>query len=177
MSAATLALTGIGAYADISAAQTQNRISRMAAESAEEQAALMRAETEADISRYSAQAKSFKATQKLAYLKSGVELSGSPLDVLDETARVSQENINAMRASGAAKALGLQGKARELRMAGRAAITGAYSKTAQSFLTVAALTGAFRRRTPDTAAPSAQSGQNIGTNMGTWQEIDRTEGR
>lgn len=85
------------------------------------QARLLQVESEADIERYASQAKTFKATQKMAYLKSGVALSGSPLDVLDETARVASENIAAMRAQTAAKGASLKSQAASMRAAGRVA--------------------------------------------------------
>lgn len=95
------------------------------------QADLSKRETEADIVRYAAEAQTFKASQKLAYLKSGVTLEGSPLDVLDETARISSENISAMRAKGEATAAALRAKGREVKSAGRAALIGGITKAAQ----------------------------------------------
>jgi hypothetical protein len=95
-----------------------------AAEVAESRGRLLRVEAEADAERYAEQARGFKATQKLAYLKSGVELEGSPLDILDETARVASENISAMRARGQAQQIDAEAQAGALRGQGRAGLIG-----------------------------------------------------
>ena len=85
---------------------------------------MIRMEAEADAERYSEQADQFKAKQKLSYLKSGVELSGSPLDILDETARTARENISAIRAGGDARAFDAEMQGVQARSQGRAALLG-----------------------------------------------------
>ena len=92
------------------------------ADSLRSQLGLMRAESEADIKRYAENAEDFKKKQAMAYMKSGVTLEGSPLDILDETVRVSSENIAAMRAKTSADVLGAKSKISALRGAGRAAL-------------------------------------------------------
>src|SRR3990167_8470934 len=59
--------------------------SQEAAAIAESRGRMFRMEAEIDATRYAEQAQGFKATQKLTYLKAGVALTGSPLDILDET--------------------------------------------------------------------------------------------
>ena len=83
---------------------------------------MIRMEAEAEAQQYAEQARSFKASQKLAYLKSGVRLEGSPLDVLDETARVAMENISAIRARGRAGETEAYGQASQARTAGNQAL-------------------------------------------------------
>jgi hypothetical protein len=85
----------------------------------ESRARMFRMEAEADAMRYAEQARGFKAQQKVNYLKSGVTLSGSPLDILDETARVASENLSAIRARGEAEAMGMENEAQAIRMKGR----------------------------------------------------------
>jgi len=53
-----------------------------------------------DAARYREQAKGFKAKQAVAYGKSGVMLTGSPLDILAETERISGENAQAIEMQG-----------------------------------------------------------------------------
>lgn len=93
-----------------------------AALTAESRGRMLRMEAEAEAERYGEQARGFKATQKLAFLKSGVALSGSPLDILDETTRVADENISAIRAGGAARELEQKNLASQARIGGRAAL-------------------------------------------------------
>src|SRR3972149_4864410 len=96
------AFAGVSAGLEILSGGCGYLASEQAALIAESRGRLLRLEAEADVQRYSEQAQDFKARQKLKFLKSGVALSGSPLDILDETARVSQENISAIRARAAA---------------------------------------------------------------------------
>ena len=99
------------------------------------QASLVRAETAAEIERYKISASRFKSSQKMAYIKSGVKLEGSPLDVLDETALTASENISAIRAQGEAEALKLKSQARNVRAQGRAALVGGLTRAAGLYAT------------------------------------------
>jgi len=131
MSAGTLAGVTVGASVlegifGMNAADAQ-------ADSMRSQLTLMRAESEADIARYAEQTKAFKAKQGLAYLKAGVTLEGSPLEILDETVRVSSENISAMRARTSADILSAKSKISAIRGQGRAALVGGFAKAASVF--------------------------------------------
>jgi hypothetical protein len=97
------------------------------------QLSLMRLESEADIARYAEEAKGLKAEQSVRYLKSGVTLEGSPLDILDETVRVSAENISAMRAKTTADILSAKSKISAIRGQGRAALVGGFAKAASVY--------------------------------------------
>lgn len=96
------------------------------------QLSLMRAESEADIARYAEQAQGLKAEQSVKFLKSGVTLEGSPLAILDETVRVSGENISAMRAKTTADIMSAKSKISAIRGQGRAAMVGGLSKAAST---------------------------------------------
>lgn len=121
------------------------------------QASLVRAETAAEIERYKISASRFKASQKMSYVKSGVKLEGSPLDVLDETARTASENISAVRAQGEAQALELKNQARQARNAGRAALVGGLTKSA----TLYAMYSSNPTVAPSGAPTTASSGSQI----------------
>lgn len=97
------------------------------------QASLVRAETAAEIERYKISAARFKASQKMSYIKSGVQIEGSPLDVLDETARTASENISAIRAQGEAEATKLTSQARMVKSSARAALVGGLTKAASLY--------------------------------------------
>ena len=119
---ATSALTGTTMGLQVYQGILSQRAADIEAQSIRDQMSLVRAENEADVARYAEQAKEFKAKQKLAYLKSGVQLTGSPLDILDETVRVSSENISAMRAKAEAKVSEMRGRASATEAKGRAAL-------------------------------------------------------
>lgn len=118
------AATAVSAGLDILGGAFSYLAGDAAAEVAEQRARVLRLEAEADAQRFAEQAQDFKARQKLAYLKSGVDLSGSPLDVLDESARVARENLSAMRARGEAEATDVEQQGLYARMQGRAALVG-----------------------------------------------------
>lgn len=83
------------------------------------QARVMMAEAEADIENYKREAEDFKKKQMVQYLKSGVQISGTVLDVLDETVLVSRERISAMRSAARSKALEYKMEGRRSRAIGR----------------------------------------------------------
>lgn len=91
----------------------------------ESQAKLLTAESEAEVSAYKSEAEAYKASQKSAYLKSGVQVSGTVLDTLDETVRTAREKISAMRASTAAQVRDLKSKGLTARLTGRLAFISA----------------------------------------------------
>jgi hypothetical protein len=126
--------TGTTMGLDIYQGVVSQRIAENQAQSMRDQISLVRAESEADIARYAEQAKDFKAKQKLAYLKSGVQLSGSPLDILDETVRVGSENINAMRAKAEAKVSGIRAGASEMEAKGRAALIAGFGNATKTMI-------------------------------------------
>lgn len=105
-----------------------------AAATAESRGRMIRLEAEADATRYKEQATAIHAQTKLAYLKSGVELSGSPLDVLDRDVLTAQENISAIRAKGAAGQMDAESQAAGAMATGRGAllsgVTGGFGKLA-----------------------------------------------
>lgn len=121
--------------------------SQDAADVVESRAQLLRFESDADFVRNEEQARRFLASQKLAFLKSGVTLEGSPLDVLDETARVSAENINAIRARDRALIQNQLTKAAGIRGRGRAALTAGFTSGARTLAFAAAAQRKNKERT------------------------------
>lgn len=95
-----------------------------ATRAAQSRARMIRDEANADAQRYAEQARGFAASQRMAYVKSGVLLTGSPLDVLDHDILIAQENISTIRARGAAQALGAENEAAAARISGRSALVG-----------------------------------------------------
>jgi len=98
------------------------------------QAELLRIENNAAAGRYEREAKGFKAEQSVQFLKSGVKLTGSPLDILDETSRIASENVSAIRASGEAGATSLEMQAVNAAATGRRALIGGFANAASAGL-------------------------------------------
>lgn len=135
------------------------------AQSMRDQISLVRAESEADIARYAENTKEFKTKQAMAYMKSGVSLEGSPLDILDETIRVSGENINAMRAKTNAEIQGIKGKATATEGQGRAALVAGFGRAANNALTTwGKLDGSAvpKRTTETSSSPTKAAGLGFG---------------
>ncbi len=121
-----------------------------AAAQAESRGRLLRMEAEADAERYAEQARGFKADQSVRFLKSGVTLEGSPLDILDETARVASENLSAMRSRAQAEQNDMNSQAQSFRSQGRAALIGGIANAGST-----AATAAYRAPKAAAAAPTS----------------------
>jgi hypothetical protein len=149
MGAASAYLTGASGGLDLLSGIYGMDAANSRASLLKSQASLAVAESEAEAARYASEARSFKATQKMAYAKSGVKIDGSPLDVLDKTARTAAENISAIRAQGQAKAGALRAEAAGAKAQGRLAL----------------LKGVFS---------AATSTAKMGDKLGWWDKTEKT---
>ena len=73
------------------------------AERITDQGDLARAENEAEAERVEKERSKFIARQKLAYLKGGVTLEGSPLIILEESEEEAEKEVQAIKARGIAQ--------------------------------------------------------------------------
>lgn len=121
-----------GAIGNIMAGLFGYAAGQNAQETYESRARMIRAEAESEALLYKEKAQSFKASQKVKFLKAGVQLSGSPLDILDETIRVGRETASAIRARGAAGALDARMGGERAMAAGRGALVQGISGTART---------------------------------------------
>jgi hypothetical protein len=126
-------------------------------------ARLLRAENEADIARYAEESRGFKAEQSVKFLKAGVTLEGSPLEILDETARVTSENITAMRAKGEAEARALVESGRAAKSAARARFVQGIAGAAERTVRVGDKAGWWDKKT---STPSAGGRSDVGVDGG-----------
>lgn len=127
--------------------------SQEAAKAAESRGRMIRLEAEADAQRYAEQARGFGAAQRLAYLKSGVQLTGSPLDVLDADLLTAQENLASIRAGGASRALDAQNQVEGARAAGRSALVSGITSGVGKFAWASYASG----KTSDTAGANRKN--------------------
>lgn len=99
-------LAGIAAAASISsgieAKKEGSRQAKYASLQAEQQAAESARVAQRESTMASQEAESTRRAQKLAYLKSGVTLEGSPLLVMEGTRAQGQDNVNEIMQAGAA---------------------------------------------------------------------------
>ena len=122
----------IGAASSLYSGVSSMQAGKAQARLLKSQAELMRIENNEAADRYQREAKGFKAEQSVKFLKSGVRLTGSPLDILDETSRIASENVSAIRAAGEANAVSLESKAKNVEAAGRRALIGGLAKVASA---------------------------------------------
>mgnify|MGYP001024425500 CR=1 FL=1 len=164
---ATTALLGASAGLDIFSGLMGMRGADIESQSLRDQARLLQVESEADIARYARETAAFKAEQSVRYLKSGVTLEGSPLEVLDETTRVASENINAMRARATTEAQQLRAKGRSIQAASRLeflkSVAGAASTTVATGSKLGWWTGAKAAASESSYRPSRTSRQGSGS--------------
>ena len=125
------------------------------AEIAESRGRMLRMEAEADAVRYAEQARALRGQQAVAYIKSGVTLEGSPLDVLDRDALIASENISAIRAGGQARELDQRGLAAQARIAGRTAFIAGITGGAKT------MSSAFAYSSIKTPATTAQGNNTL----------------
>lgn len=103
----------------------------------EDQARLAQAEAAAQAKRRAVDVRRFAANQKVAFLKNGVTLEGSPLIALEDTYSAGQEEVDAIANRGNAQSNLYWRQAQLARKQGRAAmiggITGAGSTILQGY--------------------------------------------
>jgi len=109
---AVSALSGIfGGIAANQEAQAQSRIAEQQSQIASQAATQSLAETEERVVAQKREVRQFRARQLVGFLKSGVRLTGTPLQVLEETERLGAEDVGALRRAGRARAEQFRGQA------------------------------------------------------------------
>lgn len=96
--------TGIAAAGQIFAGINQKKAADAEADLQREQGVIASQEAQAESQRVANSRRKFRKKQKLAFLKNGVTLAGSPLLILEETIRESQAEVNAIARRGSAQA-------------------------------------------------------------------------
>lgn len=91
------------------------------------------------------QIEEFEGVQRLQYLKSGVRLEGTPLQILAETRGKGAEEVSSMRQSGRARASLFRSKSKMVKRAGRAGLVGAAGSASAS------APGSTTKKAPDKA--------------------------
>lgn len=129
---AFIATTVISVGSQIMGGMAANKASKREASLLDEQAALAQAEAQAEATRKANENRKFLKRQKLAFLKNGVTLEGSPLFVLEETLEKGQEEVNAISRQGDARARLFSARAEQTRNEGRSQLVGGFMGAASS---------------------------------------------
>lgn len=102
--------------------------SKSEAAAQESQAELIKLESDVEADRVAKANAKFKQRQKMLFIRSGISLAGSPLLILEETERESQQEVSAIRARGTAQqALGFA-QAQQTKNIGRAKLVGSFGQ-------------------------------------------------
>lgn len=112
---ASLASAGLSVAGGLRA---QSESERQAAE-AIRQGKLAAQEAEIEAERREEEIDKFKSQQLVGFLKSGVQIAGTPEEVLAETERLGAEEVAAIRRSGLASQSAFGSQARQLQASGR----------------------------------------------------------
>lgn len=124
----------ISAGASIAGGISADRSAKREAGALNDQAALAESESLAEAKRRATEVRQFQRRQKLAFLKNGVTLEGSPLLVLDETLASGQEEVDAIMRRGSSQAKLYREHAAITRNRGRAALIGGIGQAAGTTL-------------------------------------------
>lgn len=133
----TIGLLAIAAGGSIYSGMQQNAAAKRTAGLQEEQArlALQESKSNAEVEAYNQNVMLNK--QKLAFIKSGVSLEGSPLDVLENTRQWGQKSVDAILKGGVAQYNYGMASASNTKASGRAALIGGYTQAAGTLGTAA----------------------------------------
>ena len=142
LQAAIIAFTLISATSKIVKGIQENKAAKAEALLIEEQGALQQQEAVTEAQRQATESRKFRKKQKVAFLKNGITLAGSPLLVIEETRRESQEEVNATVRRGNAQASLAFQQAAMTRNSGRAALLGGIFGAAGTVVAGAAVFGA-----------------------------------
>jgi len=155
------ALTALGA---VSSAQAQSNAARYNAQLAERNAQISRQQAAAQEERQRRQAYLQQGAARAAYGTAGVDLEGSPLDVLEQNALQSELDAQTIRWKGEVGAFGYEGEASLNRSRASSAVASGYMGAGSAIL----LGGAKleERLSSRLKVPSADWGDSIGNSQG-----------
>lgn len=122
----------ISAGASIAGGMAADKAAKKEANLLNDQGDLAQTEANKEAARRADEVRVFQKRQKLAFLKNGVTLEGSPLLILDETLRKGQEEVDAVSNRGAAQADYYRRSAEITKSKGRAALIGGFGGAAST---------------------------------------------
>jgi flagellar biosynthesis component FlhA len=134
-----------------------NKAAKAQAAQIEEQAQIAKAESDRAAEQKSTERRRFLAEQRMAYLASGVSLEGTPMIVQGDTWNEFQQEIEAIRRSGAAQYGFAMKEATTARKTGRAQLVSGFLSGAGTMGMGAYKAGAFSKPPATTSTVSSQS--------------------
>lgn len=124
VSALTIAAIATTAVGTVVSGIQQRKAADAEADLIREQGRLTAQESREEAARIEKENRKFIARQKLAFLKNGVSLTGSPLLILSESTEESEKQVESVKDRGVAQQTLAQRRAKITEDRGRAALTG-----------------------------------------------------
>lgn len=124
VSLAFIAAASVAAGGKIMGGMSERDAQKHQAGLLEDQARLSQAEANAQAKKRALEVRRFAANQKVAFLKNGVTLEGSPLIALEDTYTLGQEEVNSITERGNAQSNLYWRQAQQAKKQGRAAMVG-----------------------------------------------------
>lgn len=126
------ALVGLTVASQLYSGYSANKAAKAEASLIQQQGELTKQEADAEAARVGRENDKFRKRQKLAFLKNGVSLVGSPLLILEETRIESDKETSAIRKRGQAQKTLAGQRADITRNQGRASLIGGIGDAATS---------------------------------------------
>lgn len=123
---ALIAAVAVKGLASIGVGISTNEAAKSSASVAEAQGRLANLEAQTEADRTQREAEKFRARQKMLFVKSGVDLSGSPMLILEETRLEGEKQVSALRSRGRTLETFKRIEASQLRTAGRNAFVSGF---------------------------------------------------
>lgn len=117
-------MSAVQALGTVGAGVQQWRNAGADADTMNQQAQLVAAQAEMDSTNQAREGRRFAAEQEQAYASSGVTMEGTPADIIAESRRLAQEEVNATVNRGKTEAKNLRTNALRTRQSGRQALLG-----------------------------------------------------
>ncbi len=143
---AVAAVVGVGAQiaGQVSAGKAQKEAGDIAAAQAADDAAYVRDITKEEVRKFRRSADKFQSTQKTAIGSSGLRMSGSALQLLQETEIEIERDIKSIEEAGEQRAQGIEAQGDIYKVQGQAALTAGIIGAGSTLLSgISGFTGSF----------------------------------
>ncbi len=153
--------TVVNIAGQVSAGKAQQEAGDIAATQAESDAAYVRDITKEEVRKFRRQAEKFQSTQKTAIGGSGLRMSGSALQLLQETEIEIERDIKSIKKAGRQRAQGIEAQGDIYKVQGQAALSAGIIGAGSTLLSgISGFTGSFPARTTSSSSQFNPLGYN-----------------
>lgn len=154
--------TGVGIAGQVSAGVAARDAGDIASAQAKDDAAYVRDITKEEVRKFRRQADKFQSTQKSAIGGSGLRMSGSALQLLQETELEIERDIKSIQEAGEQRAEGIEAQGDIYKIQGQAALTAGIIGAGSTLLSgISGFTGNFPARSASSSIDPFASGRGF----------------